>query len=87
MSWNFVAFLVLVSANFSNQHVYLISFPPKAETAEKLSRMYQNIVSFEDTTLDSLERDYATSQTTSEIRDMLQAARQKYAHFESRNRR
>ena len=49
--------------------------------------MYQNIVSFEDTTLDSLERDYATSQTTSEIRDMLQAARQKYAHYESRNRR
>jgi len=62
-------------------------FPPKPEHAEKLHRMHANICAFDDNSLSPLERDYPTSTTLGEIRDMVAAARQKFAHYESRGKK
>ena len=64
---------------------YFNSFPPKPEHAEKLHRMHANICAFDDNSLSPLERDYPTSATLGEMRDMVAAARSKFAHYESRN--
>ena len=75
--------LLKISANINPLH----SFPYKPENEEKLTRMHQNLVKFDQTILQDLEREEGERKEVIQIREMVNVGLHKYNEFISKRKR